>query len=169
MYSAAGSVGGAAVFDPVDGGEDDEVDAAAAEIDPEQAARGAEVDDAAGDGDVAVVVGEDLVGDGEEVERGVGERAGRPSIGVAPEGLRGGEVLLEEGRKRGSWTRSFSRPSCRWLACTARATRRSSALWLVYASGRAGRGEALGRPGRVRSEQQRRIGACDVHVSAISR
>ena len=50
--------GGLAGLDPVDGGEDDEV-MRAVEIDPEQAARGTEVDDAAGDGDVAVVVGED--------------------------------------------------------------------------------------------------------------
>ena len=48
---------------------------AAAEVDPEQAARGAEVDDAAGDGEVAVVVGERPCRGREEVERGVGERA----------------------------------------------------------------------------------------------
>ena len=88
--------GGAAFFDPVDGGEDDEV-VVAVEVDPEQAARGAEVDDAAGDGDVAVVVGEDFIRDGEVVERGGGERAGAAVDGGAPEGLRGGEELLEEG------------------------------------------------------------------------
>ncbi len=70
-----GIVVGWLCFDPVDGGEDDEVVVRAVEVDPEQAARGAEVDDAAGDGDVAVVVGEDFAGDGEVVERGVGERA----------------------------------------------------------------------------------------------
>ena len=69
----------------------------AVEIDPEQAARGTEVDDAAGDGDVAVVVGEDAAGDGEVVERGAGERAILAVDGSAPEGLRSGEELVEEG------------------------------------------------------------------------
>ena len=95
VYSAPGSLVGLAFLDPVDGGEDDEV-VRAVEVDPEQAARGAEVEDAAGDGDVAVVVGEDFVGDGEVVERGVGERAVAAVDGVAPEGLRRGEELLEE-------------------------------------------------------------------------
>jgi len=40
----------------------------AVEIDPEHAARRTEAEDAAGDGEVAVVVGENFVGDGEKVE-----------------------------------------------------------------------------------------------------
>ena len=88
--------GGFAGLDPVDGGEDDEV-MRAVEIDPEQAARGTEVDDAAGDGDVTVVVGEDAAGNGEVVERGAGERAVLAVDGRAPEGLRSGEELVEEG------------------------------------------------------------------------
>ena len=57
---------------------------------------GTEAEDAAGDGEVAVVVGDDFVGDGEEVECGFGEGfvAG---LRIAPEGLRRGEVLREEG------------------------------------------------------------------------
>jgi hypothetical protein len=91
----AGFAGGFTVLDPVDSGEDDER-VGAVEVDPEHAARGAEAEDAAGDGEVAVVVGEDLVGDGEEVECGLGEGfiAGP---GIAPEGLRRGEVLREKG------------------------------------------------------------------------
>src|SRR5207244_10859839 len=48
------------------------------------------------DGEIAVVVGEDFVGDGEKVECGLGERfiAG---LGIAPEGLWSCEVLGEEG------------------------------------------------------------------------
>ena len=90
-----GIVGGMAFLVPVDGREDDEV-MGAVEVDPKQAARRAEVDDAAGDGDIAVAVGEDFAGDGEVVERGVGERAVAAVDGIAPEGLRGGEELLEE-------------------------------------------------------------------------
>ena len=56
-----GIAGGLVRLDPVDGGEDDEM-VRAVEIDPKQAARGTEVDDAAGDGDVTVVVGEDAAG-----------------------------------------------------------------------------------------------------------
>jgi hypothetical protein len=67
--------GGRALRDPVEGGEDDEV-VCAVEVEPEQAARGTEVDDAAGDGDVAVLVGEDLAGDGQVVERGARRGSG---------------------------------------------------------------------------------------------
>ena len=92
-----GGVGGGFVgLDPVDGSEDDEV-MRAVEIDPEKAARGTEVDDAAGDGDVTVVVGEDAAGDGEVVERGAGERTIAAVDGRSPEGLRSGEELIEEG------------------------------------------------------------------------
>ena len=68
------------------------------------------MDDTAGDGDVTIVVGEDAAGDGEVVERGAGERAILAVDGRAPEGLRSGEELVEEGAERSSWTRSFSRP-----------------------------------------------------------
>ena len=84
-----GLIGSFALADPVDGGEDDER-LRGVEVDPEQAAGGTEVEDAAGDGDVAVVVGEDLAGDGEVVEA-VSARDLR--LGNAPEGLRGGEEL----------------------------------------------------------------------------
>ena len=57
---------------------------------------GTEAEDAAGDGEVAVVVGDDFVRHGEEVERGLGEGL-VAGLGVAPEGLRRGEVLREEG------------------------------------------------------------------------
>src|SRR6266550_2925988 len=90
-----GLAGGFTVLDPVDGGEDDER-VRTVEVDPEHAAGGAEAEDAAGDGEIAVVVGEDFVGDGEKVECGLGERfiAG---LGIAPEGLWSCEVLCEEG------------------------------------------------------------------------
>ena len=91
-----GIAGGRALFGPVDGAEDDEM-VRAVQVHPEQAAGRAEVHDAAGDGEVAVVVGEDLVGNGEVIERGVGERAPASSDGLSPEGLRSGEELLEEG------------------------------------------------------------------------
>ena len=95
VYSASGLVGRFALADPVDGGEDDE-GLGGVEVDPEQAARGTEVEDAAGGGDVAVVVGDDLAGDGEVVVCGVGEGL---RLGRAPEGLGGGEVLVEEGKE----------------------------------------------------------------------
>ena len=100
----------------------------AVEVDPEHAARGTEAEDAAGDGEVAVVVGDDFVGDREEVERGLGERL-IAGLRIAPEGLRSGEVLREEGRKRVSRTSWFSRPR-RVGARIARATRRF--LWAVF-------------------------------------
>ena len=83
------------VFDPVDGGEDYEV-VRAVEVDPEEAASGAEVDDAAGDGDVAIVVGEDFVGDREMIEDRCGERSRLAVDRRSPEGLRRGEELVEE-------------------------------------------------------------------------
>src|SRR5664280_2829154 len=53
-----GGIGsGLVCLDPVDSGEDYEV-MCAVEIDPEQAARGTEVDDAAGDCDVTILVRE---------------------------------------------------------------------------------------------------------------
>ncbi len=125
VYSASGLARGFAVFDPVDGGEDDER-MRPVEVDPEHAARGAETEDAAGDGEVAVVVGEDLVGDGEEVECGLGQGfvAG---LGVAPEGLRGGEVLGEEGAEARVEDELDSRGRRRAGGRTAKATRRF--LW----------------------------------------
>src|SRR5580704_4743803 len=68
----AGLVGRFAVFDPVDGAEDDEW-MRPVEVDPQHAARRAETEDTAGDGEIAVFVGKNLVGDGEEVERRVSE------------------------------------------------------------------------------------------------
>src|ERR1700721_187287 len=82
------------VFDPVDGGEDDQR-MRTVEVDPEHATRRAEAKDATGDGEIAVVVGHDLVGDGEEVEGSFIEWL-VAGFGVAPEGLGGGEVLGEE-------------------------------------------------------------------------
>ena len=51
--------------------------------------------------EITVVVGEDLVGDGEMIEGGIGERAELARGGVTPEGLRGGEVLGEHGTEAG--------------------------------------------------------------------
>ena len=97
------------VSDPVDGGEDDER-MRAVEVDPEEAAGGTEAEDAAGDGDVAVVVGEDFVGDGEEVEAVVGE--GLVAVFGLPQKVCGAvRYWARKGRKWGSRTRSFSRPS----------------------------------------------------------
>ena len=84
-------VGGSVLGDPVDGGEGDER-VGEAEVDPEEAAIGAEVLDAAVGGEIAVVFAEDVAGDGEEVEGDFGE-----GLGFAPEALGGGEVLFEEG------------------------------------------------------------------------
>ena len=93
-----------ALANPVGGGEDYKVLGAGGvlrrgvEIDPEEAAIGAEVEDATGDGEIAVVVGDDLAGDREEVVGGVGERLVARALD-APEGLRGGEVVVEEGQQ----------------------------------------------------------------------
>ena len=62
-----------------------------AEVDEEEAAGGAEVGDAAVHGEVAVVVEDNLAGDSEEFEGGVGE-----GLVFVPEGLAGGEVVAEE-------------------------------------------------------------------------
>ena len=97
-----GGIGGRAAFlDPVDGGEDDEVvrcrGLLATKVDPEQAACGEKGTAQSGDRDVAVVVGEDLAGNGEVVEGGGRECARTAVDGGSPEGLGRGEVLLEEG------------------------------------------------------------------------
>jgi hypothetical protein len=57
-----------AVLDPINGGKGDD-GVGKSEVDPEETARRAEAEDAAGDRKIAVVVGENFVGDGEEVER----------------------------------------------------------------------------------------------------
>ncbi len=69
---SAGLVGCLAVLDPVDCSEDNER-MRTVEVDPEHAAIRTKTDDATGDGEIAVVICEDLVRDGEEVECGFSE------------------------------------------------------------------------------------------------
>ena len=104
VYSASGSVVGAGVANPVDGGEGYK-GVLAIEVGEDEAARGAEVEDAAGEGDVAVFIRDDLAGDREEVVDGFSEGLAGAALGVvgvrAPEGLRGGEVLVRGSRGSG--------------------------------------------------------------------
>src|SRR6185437_952308 len=93
-----GVAGGRALLGPVDGAEDDEV-VRAIQVHPEQAAVRAEVHRAPGNGEIAVVVGEDLVGNGEVIERGIREQAPAAGDRLTPEVLRSGEVLLEKGHE----------------------------------------------------------------------
>ena len=58
------------------------------------------MEDASGGGDVAVFIRDNLAGDGQEIVHGICQRLARASFWVvgmrAPEGLRGGKVLIAE-------------------------------------------------------------------------
>ena len=103
-----------AVLDPVDGGKGDER-VGKSEVNPKETARRAETEDASGDREIAIVVSDDFVGDGKEVESSLVERL-VAGLRIAPEGLWGSEVLGQKWPEAGIEDKLVFSTVSRWGA-----------------------------------------------------